>query len=186
MPSAEFSRAQFSSSVSKQVNGENKPVKVSVFLKRIGLVLAVTLVMLLAFNALSYINFNPQYGFLKLKQKAIATGWVPFILLFTCFSCRRNFGNGHFSASSDIPKKISARSPMARILLCNGNFIFCHAWRTSYEFFYRSRIHSPRQFFMTNSALVLLYCYGMTGLEKRILKAIARGCGAVMPLHLPQ
>ena len=29
----------------------------------------------LALNALTYINFDPQYGFLKLKQQAIATGW---------------------------------------------------------------------------------------------------------------
>jgi uncharacterized membrane protein YozB (DUF420 family) len=29
----------------------------------------------LAGNALSYLNFNPQYSFLKLKQAAIATGW---------------------------------------------------------------------------------------------------------------
>lgn len=29
----------------------------------------------LAFNALSYINFDPGYGFLRLKQEAIATGW---------------------------------------------------------------------------------------------------------------
>lgn len=39
----------------------------------------VTLAVLLAANALSYINFDPQYGFLKLKQNAIATGWyLPF------------------------------------------------------------------------------------------------------------
>jgi uncharacterized membrane protein YozB (DUF420 family) len=29
----------------------------------------------LAANALSYINFDPQYSFLKLKQAAIETGW---------------------------------------------------------------------------------------------------------------
>ena len=33
--------------------------------------LAVTL----ACNALSYINFDPDYGFLRLKQAAVATGW---------------------------------------------------------------------------------------------------------------
>jgi hypothetical protein len=33
----------------------------------------------LAFNALSYVNFDPHYGFLRLKEKAIATGWyLPF------------------------------------------------------------------------------------------------------------
>jgi uncharacterized membrane protein YozB (DUF420 family) len=30
---------------------------------------------LLSFNALSYVNLDPQYGFLRLKQQAIATGW---------------------------------------------------------------------------------------------------------------
>jgi hypothetical protein len=29
----------------------------------------------LAINALSYSNFDPTYGFLRLKQQAIATGW---------------------------------------------------------------------------------------------------------------
>ncbi len=29
----------------------------------------------LTVNALSYLNFDPQYAFLKLKQSAIATGW---------------------------------------------------------------------------------------------------------------
>ena len=34
---------------------------------------------LLAANALSYINFDSHYGFLRLKQEAIATGWyLPF------------------------------------------------------------------------------------------------------------
>ncbi len=37
--------------------------------------LIVVLGIALALNALTYINFNPQYGFLKLKQQAIATGW---------------------------------------------------------------------------------------------------------------
>lgn len=33
----------------------------------------------LAFNALGYINFDPTYKFLRLKQEAIATGWyLPF------------------------------------------------------------------------------------------------------------
>lgn len=30
---------------------------------------------LLSFNALSYLNLDPHYGFLRLKQQAIATGW---------------------------------------------------------------------------------------------------------------
>lgn len=33
------------------------------------------LALLLAINSLTYLNFNPQYSFLKLKQEAIATGW---------------------------------------------------------------------------------------------------------------
>lgn len=45
------------------------------FLKAVVLLLAV----MLAANALTYLNFDFQYGFLKLKQKAIATGWyLPF------------------------------------------------------------------------------------------------------------
>jgi uncharacterized membrane protein YozB (DUF420 family) len=35
----------------------------------------VLLAALLSFNALGYINLDPQYGFLRLKQQAIATGW---------------------------------------------------------------------------------------------------------------
>lgn len=47
--------------------------------KRIFLFITVLLGVLLALNALSYVNFNPQYGFLLLKQEAIATGWyLPF------------------------------------------------------------------------------------------------------------
>ncbi len=30
---------------------------------------------LLSFNALSYVNLDPHYGFLRLKQQAIGTGW---------------------------------------------------------------------------------------------------------------
>lgn len=33
------------------------------------------LAVLLAANALSYLNFDPHYSFLRLKQEAIATGW---------------------------------------------------------------------------------------------------------------
>ncbi len=33
------------------------------------------LIALLAYNAFSYFNFDFTYGFLRLKQKAIATGW---------------------------------------------------------------------------------------------------------------
>lgn len=37
------------------------------------------LALVLAANTLTYLNFDFQYGFLKLKQKAIATGWyLPF------------------------------------------------------------------------------------------------------------
>lgn len=39
------------------------------------LVVVFVLAVALAGNALSYINFNPTYGFLRLKQQAIATGW---------------------------------------------------------------------------------------------------------------
>jgi hypothetical protein len=45
------------------------------FLKVVVLLLA----LVLAANTLTYLNFDFQYGFLKLKQKAIATGWyLPF------------------------------------------------------------------------------------------------------------
>lgn len=37
--------------------------------------IVVLLAVLLSFNALSYINLDPHYGFLRLKQHAIATGW---------------------------------------------------------------------------------------------------------------
>jgi hypothetical protein len=33
------------------------------------------LALLLTANTLSYLNFNPHYSFLRLKQEAIATGW---------------------------------------------------------------------------------------------------------------
>ena len=47
--------------------------------QQVFLTIIVFLGVLLALNALSYVNFNPQYGFLKLKQEAIATGWyLPF------------------------------------------------------------------------------------------------------------
>jgi hypothetical protein len=47
--------------------------------KKAGLGLVVLLAVLLAGNAMSYINFDSSYGFLKLKEKAIATGWyLPF------------------------------------------------------------------------------------------------------------
>jgi hypothetical protein len=79
MPSAEFSGTQQSNRVSKELSTADKPAKGLLFLKRTGLVFATALAVLLAFNALSYVNFDPQYGFLKLKQTAIATGWyLPF------------------------------------------------------------------------------------------------------------
>lgn len=40
-----------------------------------GFILLFALAIPLAWNALTYINFDFAYGFLKLKQKAIATGW---------------------------------------------------------------------------------------------------------------
>lgn len=47
--------------------------------KNIGLGIVLLLAVSLAFNALSYINFDSGYGFLRLKQQAIATGWyLPF------------------------------------------------------------------------------------------------------------
>lgn len=39
------------------------------------LIVIAFLAIMLAYNALSYINFDPHYGFLRLKQEAIATGW---------------------------------------------------------------------------------------------------------------
>lgn len=38
-------------------------------------VIVVLLIVSLSWNAFSYFNFNPAYGFLRLKQTAIATGW---------------------------------------------------------------------------------------------------------------
>lgn len=43
--------------------------------RNIFLGIVVLLALALAANALTYSNFDPQYGFLRLKQKAIATGW---------------------------------------------------------------------------------------------------------------
>ncbi|MBL0742920.1 DUF2306 domain-containing protein [Chryseolinea lacunae] len=40
---------------------------------------ALLLTVLLAGNTLTYLNFDPQFSFLRLKQEAIATGWyLPF------------------------------------------------------------------------------------------------------------
>ena len=40
---------------------------------------ALLLVLLLSLNTLTYLNFNFQYSFLRLKQEAIRTGWyLPF------------------------------------------------------------------------------------------------------------
>ncbi|MBX2963242.1 MAG: DUF2306 domain-containing protein [Cyclobacteriaceae bacterium] len=44
-------------------------------LKNLWFVVLVILAMPLAINALAYINFDPVYGFLRLKQQAIATGF---------------------------------------------------------------------------------------------------------------
>jgi hypothetical protein len=38
-------------------------------------VFVLLLALLLAGNTLTYLNFDPHYGFLKLKQQAIETGW---------------------------------------------------------------------------------------------------------------
>src|SRR5690349_2236351 len=43
--------------------------------RNLALVVIALLALLLAYNALTYINFDPHYGFLRLKQDAIATGW---------------------------------------------------------------------------------------------------------------
>ena len=42
---------------------------------RVGVVILFALAAALSWNALSYINFDSHYGFLKLKQQAIASGW---------------------------------------------------------------------------------------------------------------
>lgn len=44
-------------------------------LKRILFIVTLVLAVALAGNALTYLNFDPTYGFLRLKQQAIATGW---------------------------------------------------------------------------------------------------------------
>lgn len=43
--------------------------------RNIFLGIVVLLALALTANALTYSNFDPQHGFLRLKQKAIATGW---------------------------------------------------------------------------------------------------------------
>jgi hypothetical protein len=43
--------------------------------RNIFLGIVVLLALALAANALTYSNFDPHYGFLRLKQKAVATGW---------------------------------------------------------------------------------------------------------------
>ena len=43
--------------------------------KAIFMIIVLLLAVLLAANALSYANFDAHYGFLKLKQQAIASGW---------------------------------------------------------------------------------------------------------------
>lgn len=43
--------------------------------KRIAFALLIILAVPLAMNALTYFNFDSTYGFLQLKEKAIATGW---------------------------------------------------------------------------------------------------------------
>jgi uncharacterized membrane protein YozB (DUF420 family) len=49
------------------------------FVRRAFYIIVIALVFSLAYNAVSYINFDPDFGFLRLKEKAIATGWyLPF------------------------------------------------------------------------------------------------------------
>jgi hypothetical protein len=49
------------------------------FFKRTLYFFIFSLAAVLCFNALSYVNFDPAFGFLRLKEKAIATGWyLPF------------------------------------------------------------------------------------------------------------
>jgi hypothetical protein len=43
--------------------------------KRVFILLVVLLGIALSIHTLSYLNFNTEYGFLKLKQDAIQTGW---------------------------------------------------------------------------------------------------------------
>lgn len=45
------------------------------YLSKGALLLLIIAAIPLSFNALSYINFDPDYGFLKLKTAAIQTGW---------------------------------------------------------------------------------------------------------------
>jgi hypothetical protein len=49
------------------------------WLARSGKWLMITLGVALGLNTLTYLNFDPSYGFLRYKQEAIATGWyLPF------------------------------------------------------------------------------------------------------------
>jgi uncharacterized membrane protein len=45
------------------------------WLKHAGFIVLLLLAVPLAFNALSYLNFDFTYGFLQLKRRAIETGW---------------------------------------------------------------------------------------------------------------
>jgi hypothetical protein len=52
---------------------------VAITLGRVFLAIFLLLGILLAANTLTYLNFDPTYGFLRLKEDAIATGWyLPF------------------------------------------------------------------------------------------------------------
>jgi hypothetical protein len=50
-------------------------VRAASVLKWIGIAIVSLLASSLAYNALTYINFDPSYSFLRLKQQAISTGW---------------------------------------------------------------------------------------------------------------
>src|SRR5688500_13009600 len=43
--------------------------------RNVALLVIGLLAVTLAYNALSYINFDPHYGFLRLQQAAMAAGW---------------------------------------------------------------------------------------------------------------
>jgi hypothetical protein len=52
---------------------------VGIALGRLFTILFVLMGIILALNTFTYLNFDPSYGFLKLKQEAIATGiYLPF------------------------------------------------------------------------------------------------------------
>lgn len=77
MPSAEFKGAVRVAATSGVSNSVPSPaMRILIWA---GLFFVLVLTLLLAINTLTYLNFDSQYGFLKRKQEAIATGWyLPF------------------------------------------------------------------------------------------------------------